>query len=128
MIAYRHRHPVIRKRLPKAVCGMDPVHAHNVNAEILNLPPDARTLAVCFAGYDRERGHDDIVYLALNTYWKDVEIRLPDLHSRGCWYLSVNTYGDGQNRYFYPEGQETRIDGSFIMRPRSVAVFTARKM
>lgn len=126
MIAYRHKHAVIRKKLPNAVCGMEPIHAHDVWAENTNLPNGTRTFAVSFAGYDKKKGEDDLVYIALNTYWEDVEITLPDLHKRGFWYLSVNTYGDGEGRYCYPEGQEIRIDGSFVMRPRSVAVFTGK--
>ncbi len=126
MIAYRHKHAVIRRKLPDAVCGMESIHAHDVRAENTNLPDGTRTFAVNFAGYDRKKGEDDLVYIALNTYWEDVSITLPDLHKRGTWYLSVNTYGDGEGRYFYPEGQEIRIDGSFIMRPRSVAVFTGK--
>ena len=126
MIAYRHKHAVIRKKLPNAVCGMEPIHAHDVRAENTNLPDATRTFAVSFAGYDKKKGEDDLVYIALNTYWEDVEITLPDLHKRGFWYLSVNTYGDGEGRYCYPEGQEIRIDGSFVMRPRSVAVFTGK--
>lgn len=127
MIDYRHKHPVIRKRLPNAVCGMEAIQTHNARAEELDIPRDARTIAVSFAGYDREKGQDDIVYVAVNTYWENVEITLPNLWKQGHWYLSVNTYGDGRNRYFYREGEEARIDGSFIMRPRSVAVFTVRK-
>lgn len=126
MIAYRHKHAIIRKKLPNAVCGMEPIHAHDVRAENTNLPDGTRTFAVSFAGYDKKKGEDDLVYIALNTYWEDVEITLPDLHKRGSWYLSVNTYGDGEGRYCYPEGQEIRIDGSFVMRPRSVAVFTGK--
>lgn len=126
MIAYRHKHAVIRRKLPDAVCGMESIHAHDVRAENTNLPDGTRTFAVSFAGYDRKKGEDDLVYIALNTYWEDVSITLPNLHKRGTWYLSVNTYGDGEGRYFYPEGQEIRIDGSFIMRPRSVAVFTGK--
>jgi len=126
MIAYRHKHAVIRKKLPNAVCGMEPIHAHDVRAENTNLPDGTRTFAVSFAGYDKKKGEDDLVYIALNTYWEDVEITLPDLHKRGSWYLSVNTYGDGEGRYCYPEGQEIRIGGSFVMRPRSVAVFTGK--
>ncbi len=126
MIAYRKEHPIIRKKLPNAVCGMDPIHTHNVRAEETTIPGDARTFAVSFAGYDRDKGKDDIVYVAVNTYWEDVRITLPDLKRMGAWYLSVNTYGDGQGRYCYPEGEEARIDGEFIMRPRSVAVFTGR--
>ena len=126
MISYRKDHLVIRKKLPDAVCGMDSIHTHNVNAQDISIPRDAYTFAVSFAGYDREKGKDDLVYIAVNSYWEDVSLTLPDLHKRGFWYLSVNTYGDGQGRYFYPQGQEIRITGNFIMRPRSVAIFTGR--
>ena len=126
MIAFRKKHPVIHKQLPTSVCGMDPIHTHNLNAEETDIPRDARTFCVSFAGYDKEKGKDDLIYIAVNTFWEDVTITLPNLHGRGAWHLSVNTYGDGNGQYCYPEGQEVRIDGSFVMRPRSVAVFTGR--
>lgn len=127
MIAFRFRHPIIRRKLPNAVCGMDAIHTHNINAADVTIPRDARTLSVSFAGYDAEKGEDDIIYLSVNTYWEDVEISLPALTHGGAWYLCVNTFGDQFGRYCYPEGQEVRIDGTFIMRPRSVAVFTVKK-
>ena len=80
-----------------------------------------------FAGYDRESGRDDIVYVAINSFWEDVRITLPKVYCSGGWYLSVNTSGDGEGRYFYRKGEEVRIEGEFIMRPRSVAVFTVRE-
>ena len=126
MIDYRMKHPAIRRKLPKAVCGMEPIQTHDTHAEKTTIERDARTLAVSFAGYDKEKGRDDLVYVAVNTYWEDVNITLPDLHRSGNWYLSVNTYGDGQGRYCYPEGEEVRIDGNFVMRPRSIAVFSGR--
>ena len=126
MIAFRKKHPVIHKQLPTSVCGMDPIHTHNLNAEETDIPRDARTFCVSFAGYDKEKGKDDLIYVAVNTFWEDVTITLPNLHRRGAWHLSVNTYGDGNGHYCYPEGQEVRIDKSFVMRPRSVAVFTGR--
>ena len=126
MIAFRKKHPVIHKQLPTSVCGMDPIHTHNLNAEETDIPRDARTFCVSFAGYDKEKGKDDLIYVAVNTFWEDVKITLPNLHGRGAWHLSVNTYGDGNGHYCYPEGQEVRIDRSFVMRPRSVAVFTGR--
>ena len=106
---------------------MDAIHTHNINAADVTIPRDARTLSVSFAGYDAEKGEDDIIYLSVNTYWEDVEISLPALTHGGAWYLCVNTFGDQYGRYCYPEGQEVRIDGKFIMRPRSVAVFTVKK-
>ena len=126
MIAFRKKHPVIHKQLPTSVCGMDPIHTHNLNAEETDIPRDARTFCVSFAGYDKEKGKDDLIYVAVNTFWEDVTITLPNLHRRGAWHLSVNTYGDGNGQYCYSEGQEVRIDRSFVMRPRSVAVFTGR--
>ena len=126
MIAFRKKHPVIHKQLPTSVCGMDPIHTHNLNAEETDIPRDASTFCVSFAGYDKEKGKDDLIYVAVNTFWEDVTITLPNLHGRGAWHLSVNTYGDGNGQYCYPEGQEVRIDRSFVMRPRSVAVFTGR--
>ena len=126
MIAFRKKHPVIHKQLPTSVCGMDPIHTHNLNAEETDIPRDARTFCVSFAGYDKEKGKDDLIYVAVNTFWEDVTITLPNLHRRGAWHLSVNTYGDGNGHYCYPEGQEVRIDRSFVMRPTSVAVFTGR--
>ena len=126
MIDFRHRHPAIRKRLPDAVCGMESLHSHDVNAENTNLPENTRTFAVSFAGYDQEKGRDDIIYMAINTYWEPVTITLPNLKRRGVWHLSVDTYGNGNGQYVYPVGQEPRIDGSYVMNPRTVAVFTGR--
>lgn len=126
MIRYRYRHPVIRKHLPKAVCGMEQLHAHAADAEITDLPEGARTIAISFAGYDREKGTDDLVYIAVNSYWKEVPITLPKLRNRGNWYLSVNTAGDKAGNYYYPERTEPRIGGRYTMPPRSVVIFTGR--
>lgn len=126
MIAFRKQHPVIHKQLPTSVCGMDPIHTHNVNADQTDIPRDARTFCVSFAGYDKEKGHDDLIYIAVNTFWEDVTITLPNLHGRGAWHLNVNTYGDGNGKYCYPDEEAARIDHSFVMRSRSVAVFTGK--
>ena len=126
MIAFRKQHPVIHKQLPTSVCGMDSIHTHNVNADQTDIPRDARTFCVSFAGYDKKKGHDDLIYIAVNTFWEDVTITLPDLHGRGAWHLNVNTYGDGNGKYCYPDEEAARIDRRFVMRPRSVTVFTGK--
>lgn len=125
MIDYRKRHPIIRKKLPEAVCGMEPLQKHDINADIHDIPEGARTIGISMAGYNREEGRDDIIYIAINTYWEDVEITLPKLQS-GAWRLSVDTYGDKKGRYFYPEGKEPRMGAAYRMKPRTVAVFTKR--
>ena len=125
MIAFRHRHPVIRKQLTDAVSGMEPLHMHDVHGRPHEIPSGEYTFGVSFAGYDRYKGRDDVVYVAVNAYWEDVYIQLPEL-GLGNWYLSVNTYGDGHGRYTWSEGEEVRIHSDFLMRPRSVAVFVGR--
>ena len=127
MIHFRLRHSVIRQKLPNAVCGMEPLRTHMPDASVMDIPENARTFAVSFAGYDRKKGRDDLVYVAVNTFWEDVLISLPDLCGRGVWYLSVNTWGNQYGNYTYPEGKEIRITGDFVMRPRSVAIFTGRE-
>ncbi len=127
MIRFRQEHPIICKKLPDAVRGMNGLHAHDVNPSILDLPPDTRTFSISFAGYDTVKGRDDMVYLSINTYWEDVEIGLPNIRGMGFWYLNVNTYGDWRGKYCYEEKEAIRIDGSFVMKPRSVAIFTYRE-
>ena len=84
MIAYRKKHPVIRKKLDNAVCGMEGMHAHDVNADRMEVSQNAKTLAVSFAGYDRKKCKDDLVYVAVNAYWEEVRITLPNLANHGA--------------------------------------------
>lgn len=128
MIAYRKKHPVIRKKLDNAVCGMEGMHAHDVNADRMEVSQNAKTLAVSFAGYDRKKCKDDLVYVAVNAYWEEVRIILPNLVNHGAWYLSVDTYGDENGKYCYEEGEEIRIDHEYVMKPRSIVVFTGRQV
>ena len=125
MIRFRLAHPAIRKELPGAVCGLEPVRIYGADAAAGKTPSsNAGTIGICFAGYDSKKGHDDLVYLVVNAYWEDVRITLPDLKKAGEWYVTVNTFGDGEGHYSYEREKQVRIDGEFIMRPRSVAVFT----
>lgn len=124
MIAYRMEHKIIREKLPNAVCGMDGLHTHDVNADKMTIERDARTLAVSFAGYDKDKGKDDIVYLVVNSFWEPVTVTLPKLQWGGVWCLDVDTYGDEEGRFYYEKGKEPRISGNYVMRPRTVAVFS----
>ncbi len=124
MIDYRRRHPVIRKKLPNAVCGMEQIIAHAADATVTNLPENAMTIAISFAGYDREKGTDDLVYVAVNSYWEPVPITLPKLRNRGIWHLAANTAGDKKGNFFYAEEKEPRVGNKYTMPPRSVVIFT----
>ena len=53
---------------------------------------------------------------------------MPRLQGNLAWFLSVDTYGDENGRYCYPFGQEKMINGEYVLRPRTTAVFYARRM
>ncbi len=126
MIAYRKEHRVIREKLPKAVCGMDWMHAHNVNAKDLDIPKDSYYFGISFAGYDDKKAMDDMIFIAINAHWEEVEISLPDAGKNVFWYLSVDTCGDENGTFCYPKEHEKLIQTTYIMRPRTVAVFSGR--
>ncbi len=126
MIHYRHDHPVIRRVLPRAVCGMEQLRAYDANDAVEDIPENTGTIGISFAGYDMEKGVDDLVYVAVNSFWEPVTVTLPKLNTRGSWHLTVNTAGDKKGHYFYPVGKEPRVRDTFMMAPRSVAIFTGR--
>ena len=69
---------------------------------------------------------EDIVYICINAYWETETIRLPLLPKYLSWHLAVNTgvpYGEDA---FFPEGAVLLASGEFLMKERSVAVFTGR--
>ena len=123
MIRFRMNHPAIRRDLPGAVCGLPALTVYGNGGEN-RVDDGTAALGILYAGYDRKRGRDDVVYLAVNVYWEDVNIQLPELPRYLAWYAVVNTAGDGQSRFCYRCGERSRVDSGFLMRPRSVAVFT----
>lgn len=121
-ISFRKRHPVIRQKLGESKSPMDGLHTYGVNGEQTPIQNNIYTLCVGYAGYDTSLGREDIVYLCVNTYWEEAEIHLPFL-DEGTWHLCIDTFGDEHRQYFYEAGTEPLIEGVFVMRPRSVAVF-----
>lgn len=124
-IAFRKKHPVIRQKLDRSNSNMDGLHTYDTDGQEVSIQNNIKTLCVGYAGYDRELERDDIVYLCVNSYWEDVPIRLPFLEE-GTWCLCIDTFGNKEKNYFYEAGTEPRIGNAFVMRPRSVAVFSKK--
>ena len=126
MIRYRHDHPVVRKKLPGAVCGMEPIRIYNAQGQPEDIPTEAYAFGVCYAGYNTELYRDDIVYIAINTHWESVSVTLPVLDNSGLWSLTADTHGDEYGKYYYPEGAKLLTDRAYLLAPRSIAIFTAK--
>ena len=73
-----------------------------------------------FAGSAARNKPDDIVYIAINTYWEDVNITLPELPIDMNWKMAVDTFEKNP----IIKSQEP-VEGVVTMRPRSVRLFTA---
>ena len=79
MIKFRKSHPVLRDRVKRAQCGFPHVSRHGNNPWNLDPSEETRMLGMMFAGWDKEKGVDDIIYIAINSHWEKQYVRLPDL-------------------------------------------------
>jgi len=75
-------------------------------------------VGVMFSGWERTTG-PDIVYVASNAWWEDLEIQLPQLPASMCWEQAVDTWQAQQSPHILPDRQVT-------VRARSVMVFVAK--
>ena len=128
MIAFRHKHRVIRKDLDVSHCKFPFVSQHSLRPWDDNFTEHSKVVCTMFAGHDPELDSDDIVYLAVNPYWESMHIQLPQLHNGLMWHLAVDTADYAVGKFFYEE-QEMRMTGNmFLLGARSVAVFIAKKL
>ena len=71
-----------------------------------------------FAGWERDAG-PQVVYVASNAWWEDLNVTLPQLPASMYWEKAVDTWTAEQN--------EAPVAGTqAVVRGRSVAVFVAR--
>lgn len=136
MTAFRMAHPVLRRNTGQSRIGFP---------EIMVQGPDygTKVLRVFFAGNKEETKEDDVVCLAINTFWEEQEFYLPDLSCGMYWKIQVDT----GKRYLpeviakavsgmcdkskndcdsQQERRESRItDGRICMKERSVCILTA---
>lgn len=117
MIRLRKTHAVVRKFSGYCSLGLP---------EIMNLQPDGRTkvLTVIYAGRNKDDTKDDVVCLAINTFWEEQTCFLPEgLHSQ-----KLKVEADTSGRYLpenIPGSEPVFVDGTQIaMEPRSVLVLS----
>lgn len=123
MIQFRKDHPVIRKNLESSMTGYPYASIHGVRPNEPDYSVDSHVICVMFAGYDSAKEREDLVYIAINTYWEPVTVMLPSLSNSLSWKIAVNT-GDSEHNYFL-RGQMPRAEGSILMKERSVIILEA---
>ncbi len=121
MIAFRKKHPILRENTGASACGFPEIQVHGVC--------DAtKVLRIIYAGSSKMKYKDDIVCLAVNTYWEQQEFYLPELPDNREWYVAVDT-----GREYLPDavpdkkGGEVRLmEKKVVMKDRSVCVLIAK--
>ena len=124
MIQFRKDHPAIRKNMESSHTGYPFTSIHGVNPHQPDYSMDSHVICVLFAGFNPESKKEDLVYLAINTYWEPVNINLPPFPGNMLhWKIAVNT-GDPMQDYFSRKDMPD-VRGNILMKERSVIIFEA---
>ena len=119
MIRFRKEHRVLRTNFSGGCCGFPDVSFHGVEPWHDGPFEDhERYVGVLFAGAERSAG-PQIVYVASNAWWEELEVTLPRLPASMYWELAVDTWEEEQP-------PRRAAEDRFTIRPRSVMVFVAR--
>ncbi len=115
MIAFRKRHPSIgRSRFWR-----EDVKWFGPRGSI-DYSPLSRTLAFYLKGNNPYYGlNDKDIYVMINSYWGAVQF---EFQEQGEWSRVINTELPSPHDVL-PEGQEIITDNSYLLGPRSMAVF-----
>lgn len=115
MISFRKAHSCIRRDLEQARCGFPKMSVHAGTPWDSTITKETKAFYIVYAGYDQQRGRDDIVAAVLNVYWEKQEIILPELPGGMSWRLYLSTGGEEKGMAWK----------KIVMKPRTFAVFSA---
>ena len=120
LIHFRKKHIILRKHCGPSAIGFPEMSAHGTNPWNSHFNGDDHYVGVMFAGKKPNRNGDDIVYIAMNTYWEDITFRLPELPPRSSmeWFCAIDTAED--NPIIKGRGA---VHGDIKITARSIKVF-----
>ena len=125
MIQFRRHHPCIRTEMTPAACGFPAVSVHTCDAWNGDVSSSGGVICVMYAAYSEQKGHDDIVYVAINAHWEDREIHLPEPPEGLLWELLVDTGAD--DKVYFRNRPLPLNATTWHLRYRSVCIFVCNK-
>lgn len=118
MIAFRKAHPVLRKFSGNSANGFPEI-------QVMGVDSRTKVLRVIFAGRNADNTADDIICLAVNTFWEGQECTLPVLQSGQSWKFAADTSGIYLPSHIPEKRREEKVEGNTVRIPaRSVCVLT----
>ena len=119
MIHFRHRHTILRKNTDFCSNHFPFISLHGKKPWDCQYAKETKLIGSMFAGTNDE-GEDDIVYLAINTFWEEQIIELPDLFEKQQWIPIIDT-AKGPDSIL--ESNTPLENVCYKMGPRSVVIF-----
>ena len=129
MIQIRKDHPVVKKKQKKAKCGYPDVSIHNDYPWNEYFDHNTHLIGIMYAGRTPDDKTDDVIYVAINTYWEELKVTAPDPPGGGyVWEILADSAAPFDPLWDDFEHREL-IDGiHFEMERRSVVILQAVKL
>lgn len=119
MIRFRKEHRVIRMKTPRCSINLPETSIHGLKPYEPDYNDNNHYLGILYAGRTDNNLEDDIIYLAINTYWEEQNVQLPHIRTGSVWEQVISTMEDQGN------GQIIN-NNKLLMPPRTVIVLQAK--
>lgn len=116
MIQFRKDHCSIQGDMQPGSMNFPLISTHSCRPWEDPITEDSKVVCVFYACQKEHSTKDDLVYMAINSYWEDQQIWLPRLPKPYVWKLAVYTDSDDPR---------SLTGDTLVMGPRSTAVFEA---
>ncbi|MBU3841066.1 MAG: glycogen debranching protein GlgX [Candidatus Ruminococcus intestinipullorum] len=124
MIAFRKKHSILRKNLSDSTLGFPHTSIHGMQPWEPDYSNLSHSICLLFSGFHDSTQTEDTVFLAINAYWKPLELTLPKLPDGWNWKIAVNT-GDPEKSMFSDE-EMPKTSSPILLGGRSVMIFVAQ--
>ncbi|MEZ3433838.1 MAG: glycogen debranching protein GlgX [Lachnospiraceae bacterium] len=118
MIRFRKEHRLLRTNVSGGACGLPDISFHGTSPWCSQFAEYDRYVAVMFAGQEPGTG-PQVIYVASNAYWEDLDVVLPELPASMCWEVAVDTWNNEQRVY-------SVTGGCITIHSRSVMILVGK--
>ena len=130
IIAFRKRHSFVRRRRNDGGDGhpelvVRNVTWHGVEPNEPDFSEGSRFIAWVLEAYQSDERSDVPIYIATNTYWEPITIRLPEL-AETRWYRVIDTSLPAGQDIVAEEEAVFLSEREFVLQPRTIIVLIAR--
>ncbi len=128
MIAFRRKHVIVRKPTKEAACGFPDISIHNDYPWNAGTNQTSRLIGIMYAGRDEADREDDIVFYAMNAYWKALDMQLPSLGQNMRWRVCANTFVEYEDGLDVEAMTEFSYGSKLRIPPRTAVVLVGEKI